>query len=210
MSLVKVVTVGQLRSNCFLLIDKKSRQTIIIDPGDDAEYIKRVIADQELIPKSIIATHGHFDHVLAAEELKLIYKTDFLLNKKDEFLLKRVSSSAKYFVGISDALVVGVDKYIKGGDQIKIESINLNIIDTPGHTPGSISLYDKKNKQVFVGDTIFAFGGVGRYDFKYGSQEKLINSIKELIKLPTETIVYSGHGDITNIKSVRKHHQNLV
>src|SRR3989344_8716694 len=98
MKIYKLV-VGQLSTNCYLLSNKKG-EGIIIDPGDDAEYIKQKLIDYEIIPFYIIATHGHFDHLLAALELKLTYKIPLLMNEKDKFLLARMQSSANFFTGV--------------------------------------------------------------------------------------------------------------
>lgn len=207
-SIVKII-VGQINSNCFLVIDSK-RNCLIIDPGDDAEYIKDKITSEEVNPSQIIATHGHFDHVLAAAELKLVYKIPFLMNKRDNFLLKRVDSSAKYFLGIRDSIKVKVDRNLEENNQITLNDLTFSVIETPGHTPGSISLYSKKNKIVFVGDTLFSQGGVGRTDFKYGSLSKLNNSIKKILSMPEDTKVYCGHGEETDIKSVKGYHRKLI
>src|SRR3990172_979126 len=108
---VKRLSVGQLQTNCYLV--KEVGKCVIIDPGDDADYIQRIIADENLIPTKIIATHGHFDHILAVYELKLAYNIPFLMSKYDEFLLKRMSSSAKKFTKITTGLPPKVDNYLK-------------------------------------------------------------------------------------------------
>lgn len=193
--------VGQLQTNCYLVID--SGKVLIIDPGDDADYIQRIISDLEVKPTQIIATHGHYDHILAAGELKLAYNIPYLMHKQDVFLLKRMKNSARHFSGISAGPTPKVDKYLDQGDDLKIGNCKLKIIYTPGHTPGSVSLYSKKDKVLFVGDVIFAGGGIGRTDFAYSSLSDLKKSIKRLIKLPASTVFYPGHGEETSIKAAR-------
>lgn len=195
--------VGQLATNCYLVIAGK--EALIIDPGDDADYIQRIINDEEVSPFKIIVTHAHYDHILAVTELKLAYKIPFMMHQKDEFLLKEMARSAKYFSNIQIDPAPKVDKYVIGEDTLKIGDCKLKIIHTPGHTPGSISLYDKKNKALFVGDLIFAQGGVGRTDFRYSSIQDLNKSIETVLKLPDNTIVYSGHGDETTIKKFKEY-----
>lgn len=202
MQIRKLVT-GQLQANCYLVFDDRASDVVIIDPGDDADYIMRVIADLKKTPSRIIATHGHFDHVLAVTELKLAYNIPFLMHKDDEFLLKRLQSTAKHFLGLEVAPPPSVDKYLKKDDVIKIEKSIFKIIETPGHTPGGISLYCKKEKIIFVGDTVFEKGGVGRTDFVYASNHQLIESIQKLLKLPENTVVYTGHGSETTIKEIK-------
>ncbi len=225
MAKVLRLPVGQLATNCYLVIAGK--EALIIDPGDDADYIQRILNDEEVSLSKIIATHAHYDHILAVTELKLAYKVPFMMHQKDEFLLKEMARSAKYFSNIQTDAAPKVNEYLKDGMYIKIGhrsgrvfseprgSLNqrsglegnckLKIIHTPGHTPGSISLYDKKNKALFVGDLIFAQGGVGRTDFRYSSIQNLTKSIESVLKLPDNTIVYSGHGDETTIKEYKEY-----
>jgi glyoxylase-like metal-dependent hydrolase (beta-lactamase superfamily II) len=206
---IKRLVVGQLSSNCYL-VTVENDDTLIIDPGDDADYIQRKIADERLNPVSIIATHGHFDHILAVVELKLAYNIPYLMSKSDEFLLGRTQSSTEYFTGGTDA--VSPTKIDSGLDAntISIGSVRFKVIKTPGHTPGSVSLYCKKEKVLFVGDLIFAGGGIGRYDFVYSSKKDLIKSIENIIKLPDDTIVYPGHGDQTTIGEEKEMLINII
>ena len=194
---VEKLQVGQLAANCYLVWDENTSDAVIIDPGDDADYIERRIRDFNLSPKLIIATHGHFDHVLAATELKLAFNIPFLLHRTDLPLLKRTRASAQYFTGILADPIPKVDKFIGDGEVIKFGQEELRVLATPGHTPGSISLVG--NGLVFTGDTLF-YQAIGRTDFRYASKETLLASIKnKLFKLPDETIVYSGHGEPTTI-----------
>jgi len=195
---IEKLIVGQLQTNCYLVWDKKTREGIIIDPGDDAEYIISRIKDLEIKPQMILATHGHFDHVLAVLELKLAFKIPFLLHRKDLFLVKKAVSSAKFFAGNREALTPLTDKFIKEGKIISFgKNERLKVIETPGHSPGGVAFLGRG--VVFSGDTLFK-QGVGRTDFSYCSQAGLIDSIKnKLFKLPDETIVYPGHGEETTI-----------
>jgi len=194
---VKKLVVGQLQTNCYLVFDEKKSEAIIIDPGDNAEYIMRILNDLDVKPTKIVATHGHFDHILAVNELKLAYKIPFLMSKKDEVLLKWMRKSCKFFTEFDSGPPPKIDKYLN--KLLEVGDLKFEIIETPGHSPGSISLYSNKLGVVFVGDVIFAGGGVGRTDFSYSSQKDLEESIKKLLKLPKNTIVYSGHGAETTI-----------
>lgn len=198
---VKGLVVGQLASNCYLV--QNDDDLIIIDPGDDAEYIKDEVSKIDIKPSAIIATHGHFDHVMAARELQLVYKIPFIINEKDEFLVKRVASTASYFVGKNEALDPKISAYIDEEIILK-DNKWFEVINTPGHTPGSVCLYNKKNGVLFAGDLIFEGGGVGRTDYKYGDSEVLMKSIKKIIKLPNDITVYSGHGSEFTIADFKK------
>jgi len=205
--IMKVINliVGQLKTNCYLVFDKETRVCLIIDPGDDVDYIMKIIADEKLKPVKIIATHGHFDHILAVTELKLAYNIPFLMHKDDEFLLERMNSSVKFFLGVNSKIPIPkVDEYLENGDSLQIANCELKIVSTPGHTPGGITLYCKKEKLAFVGDLVFAGGAVGRTDFAYSSHEDLQKSIEKILKLPGDTKLYCGHGEVTTIFEFKK------
>ena len=151
---VKVYHVGQMVTNCCLVFDDNSKEVVIIDPGDDAEFIADEVKKHQLKPEAIIATHGHFDHIMAVSELKLMYKIPFLVSKEDEFLVKKMKESAWYFIRVSTGPIPKVDRYIKEGDEIKIGEEKIKVIDLPGHSPGGVCLYSKKickNKKLRFG-----------------------------------------------------------
>lgn len=204
---VRTLAVGQLSTNCYLVLDDKTRLGLIVDPGDDADYIQRIIADEDMKPTQIIATHGHFDHILAATELRLAYKIPFLMNKNDEFMLKHMSKSAQYFCGISSDPSPEIDHYLDKNETVEIGNWSLDILTTSGHTPGSISIYSQEHSFIFVGDTLFAGGGVGRTDFFYSKRKDLEKSIKKLLTLPADTIIYSGHGEKSKVAFEKKFHR---
>jgi len=202
---IKKLVVGQLQTNCYVVFDNLIKKALIIDPGDDADYIARSISDLELEPEAIVATHGHFDHILAATELKLNYKIPFLIHKADEFLLKRMRSSAKHFAGIKADPPPKVDRYLQDKEKLVIGHLSFDIMHTPGHTPGSISLYARDHKALFVGDTLFAQGAVGRTDFSYSDKDELGRSINKLLAKGGGAAIYPGHGDKTKNSDVQKY-----
>jgi len=195
---IEQVVVGQLQTNCYLVWDEGSLEAVIIDPGDDADYILRKISDFNLSPRCILATHGHFDHILAATELKLAFNIPLLIHKADLFLIKRAGKTAKFFTGAGEEPVLPPDKFIGKRDKIRFGKESLRVIETPGHTPGSVSFYSPGF--LFSGDLIFA-EGVGRTDFTYSSEEKLQESIEKILRLPANAIIYPGHGREFEIKN---------
>ena len=206
MLFVKTIVVGQLRANCYLIFDSEMKEASIIDPGDDADYMTRVIADEKVNPTRIIATHGHFDHIMAASELQLAYNIPFLIHQKDEFLVKRMSETAEYFIGVKAGPSPRISANLEGGSKLSVGKSRIEIIETPGHTPGSISFYNKKAGFIWVGDLLFAGGGVGRTDFSYSNQSTLEHSIEKILRLPKETILYCGHGPESTVAAELPYH----
>ncbi len=202
---VTTLAVGQMSSNCYLLQDN-SNNCVIVDPGDDGEFIIQKILDMDLKPQAILATHGHFDHILAALELKLAFGIPFYMNKKDEFLLSRMRASTKHFAGFDPGPPPKIDFDLRPDSELKIpacagrENCKLKIISTPGHTPGSVSVL--ANDKLFVGDVIFADGSTGRTSHVYSSVKDLGKSIQKILKLPSDTIVYPGHGESFLLKDI--------
>lgn len=205
---VLTFTLGELSTNCYVVADKETRGAIIIDPADAGEYISEKIIEKELKAEKIIATHGHFDHLLAATHLQLALDIPFLIHKEDEFLLDRMQESAKHFLGRDPGPRPQVTANLQDGDEVRVGDITLKVIHTPGHTPGSITLHYKNT--AFVGDVIFAQGGVGRTDFKYSNTNDLKESIDKILSLPKETLLLSGHGEATLAEKERQFHKEQL
>jgi hydroxyacylglutathione hydrolase len=200
---IKKLVVGQMGTNCYLVIDQKSCEALIIDPGDDAEYISGEISKLDVHPTYIIATHGHFDHIMAACALQLAYNIPFLIHESDAFLLQNMQSSAKHFLSLSTVdPPPKITKFLQNGDTIA----NLTVLYTPGHTPGGICLYAKKERTLITGDTIFEAGGVGRTDFSYSNHTQLTTSIAMILSLPPKTILLPGHGNQTIVQIEKTYH----
>ena len=190
---MKVISypLGQLQANCYFLIKKE--ECLLIDPGDDADFILGKIQQADLHLVGVMATHGHFDHVMAVGEIQESFDVPLYISKKDTFLLRRTKKSSEFFLGFSVPVLP-----IKKIKNLNIENWKLKIIETPGHTPGSVCYYFPEEKVIFTGDTLFK-DGIGRYDFSYSSKNDLVNSLKKILKLPEETIVYPGNGAKTTI-----------
>jgi hydroxyacylglutathione hydrolase len=210
----KTLTVGSLQANCYLVT--KDKETLIIDPGDEGDFISQIILENNLNPKAIILTHGHFDHCLGILPLKLNFNIPIYLHQKDIFLYKQAGKSAKYWTGSAGDPPPPVDKIITNKTR---KIFFLKVIETPGHTPGSICLHyqnhsseaaqskpsdgeilESENEILFTGDTLFA-NGVGRTDFSYSSKQDLKKSLQKIEKLPNQTIHYPGHGELFKINS---------
>jgi len=208
---VKTLRVGQLQTNCYFYFDPQTQTAFIIDPGDDADLIMNRLKDLKLQPKLILATHGHFDHVLAAMELKLAYDIPFLIHQPDLNILKRQQATAKYFTGLKVDPAPPVDRWLKIGEKLKLNqrqsNLDLEVISTPGHTCGSVCFYNQQNSIMFTGDTIFSRGGVGRTDLDGGNKAQLKKSLSKILDYSPNTQLYPGHGSSTTIKLESQYHQ---
>lgn len=184
------IIVGKLETNCYIV--QKENLSLIIDPGDEAEKIGNFLKEHKIKPDLIIATHGHFDHVSAVEDLKKDYpKTKFYISKSDVELMKKSGVLAPLF-GCRPLL-----KPPKPDGALESLSLpELTILKTPGHSPGGVLLFFKEERPpiLFSGDTLFE-NCVGRYDFPLGDKKQLTESLKKIVKLPPETVVYPGHGE---------------
>lgn len=185
---------GELQTSVYLVWDEKSREGAIIDPADEADFLAQEIQDLGLKLKYILLTHGHFDHCLAALDLKLMFGTDVYVNKEDQFLLDRLAETASWWLKrkivtppIKDT--VNLNK----GTELKLGKEKIEVIETPGHSPGGVSFYVPSSKLLFSGDTIFAQGGVGRTDLPYCSEGDLKKSIEKLNRLPEDVVLLPGH-----------------
>jgi len=183
-------------SNCYIVWDEKVKQGAIIDPGDDADNILKVVKELGVEIKYILATHGHFDHVGGVASLRQNLNAEFLAHEKDFFFIEDGKNAAnRWNVDIEQP--PKPDRFIEDGEKIKVGGFELEVLHTPGHSPGGISFLN--DRMVFCGDTLFQ-GNIGRTDFRQGSFEELANSIKtKLYTLPDDTICYTGHGPVTTI-----------
>ena len=175
--------VGAFKANCYLIWDEKGN-CVIIDAGEDAEFIEEKVRELRLAPKIILATHGHFDHLTAASSLSLAYSIPLYMSKKDKFLFRNL----KEFPPL-------ISKNQKEGDEVKVGDIFLEVLEVPGHTPGSLAYKLRNTPYVFSGDVFFADGSWGRTDFGYSDKETLQKSILRLRKLSPKTIFCPGHAE---------------
>ena len=203
--IIKELAVGPIMANCFILGCEEKTEAAVIDPGDETDRILDTLLESNLIAKTIINTHGHFDHVGGNRKLKAATGADILIHPLDVPMLSKLSASAAAW-GLSAEDSPEPDRMIEEDDTIVIGTITLKVIHTPGHTQGGISLYT--DGILFVGDTLFA-GSIGRTDFPGGDYDTLLDSIqKKLFPLGDDVRVLSGHGPKTTIGREKQKRNN--
>ena len=194
---VKVLPVGSMSVNCYIVYDEELKEGMIIDPGDDGYKIISEVKNLGVNVLYIVFTHVHFDHILAYHDVKNEFKgAKLLLSSKEVPALYDKNLSLLNYVSV-DFKEIKEYEEVKHGDKIEFKNMSFTVFETPGHTKGSMCLYGENT--LFSGDTLFC-GSVGRGDFMGGSITEEIKSIKSfLLPLPENTVVYPGHGDKTTI-----------
>jgi len=199
-----IVPVGMLACNCSIMGDEESGEAVVIDPGDEVERVQEVLARHSLRAKYIIATHAHIDHVGGFEALKRATGATVVMHAADLPLYRNLAVQASW-LGVAAPGLVKVDQLVKEGDLLRFGPQVLEILHTPGHSPGSLSLHLQGPQQrVLSGDTLFQ-GSIGRTDLWGGSYDDILRSIHErLLVFPDETPVFPGHGASTLIGEERE------
>ena len=198
---IKTFTVNGFAVNSFLLFDD-THEGVIIDPGfnEDAEFERfyRFIDENGIKPVRVLNTHCHVDHILGNKAVCEHFGIPLSIHGEDQFLLKRAPEMGKVF-GFNVQASPTVESYLNDGDMIVFGRSEIKVLHTPGHSPGSVSFYSKKEAFVISGDLLFA-GSIGRTDFPGGNYETIISSIiSKLMNMPRETAVFPGHGPSTTI-----------
>lgn len=196
---IEKLSVGRLCTNCYIIINKSSKECAVIDPGGDFEKINYVIKSNCANLSHIIITHSHCDHIDALDKLKQQYNNaKVVISETDNCTLNSNSYTLSDLLGTSAPITKG-NILVKDNDKISICGYEAKIISTPGHTPGSICIYFEGENVLFSGDTLF-YESIGRTDFPGGSYKSISDSIKEkLFILPDITKVYPGHNCETTI-----------
>ncbi len=204
--ILKTVLVGSMQVNCYILACSEGGQALIIDPGEQERKIRSVLDRYKLKPALIINTHGHYDHIGCNDK----FGVPVYVHVDDRNMLKDPDSNLS--AAFSDSFKVNSEIRVLEDEQlIKLDCIELEVIHTPGHTPGGIALLMKKpdSNILFTGDTLF-YQGVGRSDLPGGDQAMLERSLKDkLMVLPDNVIIYPGHGPASTIGEERENNPFL-
>lgn len=191
---------GPYSTNCYVVYLNAAR--VVIDaPPDSYSALKNRLAGTDV---HLFLTHGHWDHMADASKFQKELNAKVYANDEDAFFFNDANKNLVFVPTGIDWHGVSIDHSIAGGEKIKIDGVDFEVLHTPGHSAGQIAVYLKCMNSVFVGDTIFS-DGVGRTDLPGGDLEKLLHSIrKKIFELPAETVIYSGHGPKTTILKRKK------
>jgi glyoxylase-like metal-dependent hydrolase (beta-lactamase superfamily II) len=204
--IIKKLEVGPVMANCYVLGCEKTKDAVVIDPGDETSRILLALADAKLKLKYILNTHGHFDHVGGNKAMKAATGADILIHPSDAPMLQHLTMTSAMF-GLHVDNSPPADRLIKDGDEIQFGEFTVKVIHTPGHTPGGVTF--QIGKRLFAGDTLFA-GSIGRTDLPGGHFNTLISSIKDkLFTFDDDTEVYTGHGPETTIGNEKRYNPFL-
>ena len=196
---VMCIPVGELDTNCYLVWDAQ-RQALILDPGDDVDVILQAVDREALTVQAVVLTHVHFDHMLAAEAVCRACHAPLWAGAGDAAALADPKRNLSAYFQPSAPITLTADRLLHEGDVLAVGEESLTVWETPGHTPGSLSLVGEN--AVFSGDTLFA-GSMGRIDFPGGDGRAMVRSLRRLAALPAERTVYAGHGPSTTIGQER-------
>lgn len=204
---VLLYIVGPVCTNCYLLVNHKTGELLVVDPGDQAQLIEKQIEKTGAKPVAILLTHGHFDHAGAAEELADKYQISIYAHEAERETLEDPGLNLCGMIG--EHKVYHADIFVKDEEVLNLAGFSIRVFFTPGHTIGGCCYYIADEKILFSGDTLFQ-ESVGRTDFPRGSASDLIRAIREkLMPLPDDVTVYTGHDESTLIGYERMHNPYL-
>lgn len=197
--LIKTLVLGQIETNCYIVTDEKTLKSAVIDPGDESNVIADYIESNHLQVEAIFLTHGHFDHRLAASAVCEETGAPIWINKKDAVTQEDIAAGGRY-----DQFKLSADEtihYYAEGDTITVGGLTFTVMETPGHSPGSVTL--RCENALFSGDTLFR-GSAGRTDLGEGDLQKLLQSLNRLAALDGDYEVYPGHMDASTLDRERR------
>lgn len=199
--------VGPVCTNCYLLVNHKTGELLVVDPGDQAQLIEKQIEKTGAKPVAVLLTHGHFDHAGAAEELADKYQISIYAHEAEKETLEDPGLNLCGMIG--EHKVYHADIFVKDEEVLNLAGFSIRVFFTPGHTIGGCCYYIADERILFSGDTLFQ-ESVGRTDFPRGSASDLIRAIREkLMPLPDDVTVYTGHDESTLIGYERMHNPYL-
>jgi hydroxyacylglutathione hydrolase len=198
----EILPVGMLQCNCSIFGDPGTREAIVVDPGDNIDQIQKLLEKHQLKVKAIVITHAHIDHIGGAQKLKAATGAPVWMNENDQWLYDQLDMQAGW-LGMRTPEKTEIDHFAKEGDTLSLAGADFQVIDTPGHTKGSLCLWIPQENKLVAGDTLFR-ESIGRTDLPGGDHRQILTSIHtKLMKLPEDAVVIPGHGQNTTIAHER-------
>lgn len=197
---IKTMILGEISTNCYLVCNQDTKECVIIDPAEQADIIIKAAEELAVVPRAVLLTHGHYDHIGAAEELREYFDIKIYANELEREVLNSSYKNLSEIMG-NCPLSIEADEYLTDGQELELAGFRIKAVSTPGHTKGGVCYIVSLSEEqaMFSGDTLFQ-GSVGRYDFPTSNGNALFQSIKEkLLCLEQEMKVYPGHGPATSI-----------
>lgn len=189
---------GGIQANCYLLYQKDG-SCLIVDPGDEAKKLIRILTEKKLNPVAIILTHAHFDHIGGVDEIRNQYNIPVYIHEKESKWLGDPSLNGSALFPVNPIKTKPADCFFQKEGPVEISGFEFTLLETPGHSPGGVSFYFSNKGLVVSGDSLF-MGSIGRTDLPGGNEKELLASIHtKLLSLPEDTIVLPGHGPATTI-----------
>jgi hydroxyacylglutathione hydrolase len=199
----EILPVGLLQCNCSVFGDENTREAIVVDPGDEIANVLAVLAKHQLRVKAIVITHAHIDHIGGAEKLKAATGAPVYMNANDQELYDKLDVQAGW-LGMATPEQTAIDVHAREGDSLALGAAEFHILDTPGHTQGSISVWIPGENKLVAGDTLF-LDSIGRTDLPGGNPRQILKSIHDkLLPLDDSVVVIPGHGPNTTIGRERR------
>lgn len=201
---VNRLVVGPVSTNCYVVSNEETKEAFIIDPGEEAERIEQKLQEEQLHLKAILLTHGHFDHIMAVNELLEKHRTEVYIGEKELELLGDPYQNCSGSM-INCPYITKAHKTLRDNDIVEIAGMAIKVLYTPGHTSGGVCYYLEAENVLFSGDTVFC-QSVGRSDLPTGNERVLQESIHNRIApLPEDMQIFPGHGDSTILSYEKKY-----
>lgn len=206
---IQTYVLGGVSTNCYLIFHNTTRQAVVVDPADNGAYVLNKCRELEVTPVAILLTHGHFDHILAVKDICRAFPCPVYAGREENLLLQDPSMNLSGSMG-TEQMGIEADVLVRDGEMLSLIGFEWKVLETPGHSAGSVCYYLESEQVLISGDTLFA-DSLGRTDLPTGDSRAIVRSITEkLLTLPEDTMVYPGHGEVTTVGHEKRYNPVAV